>query len=503
VLSSVWTGAAILAALVALYYGPTVGNDFVWDDRLTAIAPVDISTILSQRTGDYYRPVVMLSFALDRFLWGASPLGYHLVNIACHLLASGLLMALCRTVGLGSGVALAAAIIFACHPVQSDAVLYISGRTDILCAVFVLLSLHAWRRARSATDPFALASGMAVLISLLCKEAAVAAPLVLLLPGAHPSHRPPRPILPIAAAVLWLSAWAATTAHGLRVSGMIERLPAAGVAALSYARLLLWPGDLHLERFVAVSGWSATTTTLTWTLLGLSGVAVTLGARRVVGGSFWLALFLAAYAPVSGLVPIYRAIADRALFMPEHFLYLPLLGLAPLVTALVTASWPRRILRFAPAPLALCVLAWGAVVLDRGRDWRDEETLFRHTIRYNPPAARVWFNLANLRLAAGELDEAEALYRAALLRAPGDAGAHLNLGIVLQRQRRLAEAENHYEAAIRFAPAHSEAYRALAALLLRRGEAGRAHILLEQAHTLPRTVAGDGQTPAEEKPSPR
>ena len=71
-------------------------------------------------------------------------------------------------------------------------------------------------------------------------------------------------------------------------------------------------------------------------------------------------------------------------------------------------------------------------------------------------------------------------------------GTNTNLGIVLQRQRRLAEAETHYEATIRFNPGQGEAYRALAALLLRRGETGRARALLEQAYTLPGTVAGDG-----------
>jgi tetratricopeptide (TPR) repeat protein len=268
-------------------------------------------------------------------------------------------------------------------------------------------------------------------------------------------------------------------------------------------RLLLWPGDLHLERFVAVNGWAVTTTALAWVTLGLAGAALALGARRVVIGYFWLGLFLAAYAPVSGLVPAYRAIADRALFMPEHFLYLPLLGLAPLATGLVAAWLPRRTSRFAPAILALCVLVWGVIVLDRGRDWHDEDTLFRHTIRYDPPVARVWFNLANLRLADGDLEEAETLYRAALDRAPRDAGIHLNLGIVLQRQRRLTEAETHYEAAIRFDPGHAEARRALAALLLRQGQTGRARRLLEQAQTPPDGVV-DGRdhhnrTPAGER----
>ena len=67
----------------------------------------------------------------------------------------------------------------------------------------------------------------------------------------------------------------------------------------------------------------------------------------------------------------------------------------------------------APAVTA-AVLAWGAVVVDRNRDWRDEETLFRHTISYGPPVTRVFFNLGNLLLQTNRLDEAAQLFSEAM-----------------------------------------------------------------------------------------
>jgi Flp pilus assembly protein TadD len=93
----------------------------------------------------------------------------------------------------------------------------------------------------------------------------------------------------------------------------------------------------------------------------------------------------------------------------------------------------------------------------------------------------VWFNLGNLRLAAGDLGEAERLFGAAVARAPHDAAVRLNLGITLQRQGRFTEAEEHYQAAIRLDPQQREAYRGLAGLLLRRGDVTGAHRLLRQA----------------------
>jgi hypothetical protein len=470
-----------VAALVAACYGPSVGNGFVWDDRLTAGVPLDLTTVFLQRTAAYYRPLVMLSFAADRLLWGGSPVGYHVANVAYHLIVSWLLLGLCRALGLGSGIALAAALTFACHPVQSEAVLYISGRTDVLAALFVLLALHAWRRARTPWDFSAFASGAALLAALLCKEAAVAVPLALLARGAHPARPAPPPVVPLASAALWLVVWVATAPHGLAVAGILERLPAAGVVGVTYARLLLWPSDLHLERFIAVGGWPPATVPLAWSALATVAAGLVVAARHVAGGPLWLALFFAAYAPISGLVPVYAAVADRAVFAPEHFLYLPLLGLAPLLMAALAACWPPGFGRLASAALSACLLAWGGVILDRARDWRDEETLFRHTLRYEPPAARVWFNLGNLRLAAGDLGEAERLFGAAVARAPHDAAVRLNLGITLQRQGRFTEAEEHYQAAIRLDPQQREAYRGLAGLLLRRGDAMGAHRLLRQA----------------------
>jgi tetratricopeptide (TPR) repeat protein len=194
-----------------------------------------------------------------------------------------------------------------------------------------------------------------------------------------------------------------------------------------------------------------------------------------------LALAALAYLPVSGIVPVYPAIAARALFTAEHFLYLPLLGLAPLAAG-AAAAWTSPLV--ARAVLAGALAGWGVLVVQRNRDWRDEATLFRHTLAYDPPAARVWFNAGNVALGANRLDEAEHLYRAALAREPGDAAAHLNLGITLQRRGDRVGAEESYRRAIAADARLREAYRALAALLAARGETAEAERLLAGAAAL-------------------
>jgi tetratricopeptide (TPR) repeat protein len=208
-----------------------------------------------------------------------------------------------------------------------------------------------------------------VLAALGCKESAVLVPFAMLVPGANPSGA--RPWLPLAAAAAWFAAWAATGGPGLDASGLAGRLPAIAAATLEHVRLVAWPGDLHLERFVPVPGWSAGVTLAMW-----AGV----------------------------------------------------------------------------------LAAWTPLVVARNRDWRDEETLFRHTLRFDPPAARVWYNLGNVRLHAGDPIEAERLYREAAKRAPTDAAVRLNLGIALHRQGRREEAEEAYTEALRLDPSLARAF---------------------------------------------
>src|SRR5262249_43374502 len=122
--------AAGLFALGGALWANALANDFVWDDRLLATVPVT----LTGRVGSYYRPVVLPSFALDRAVFGGAPWGFHLTNLLLHVAAAWLVLRLAEAVGLGAGAAFAAAALFLAHPVQTEAVTYVSGRTDVLAA---------------------------------------------------------------------------------------------------------------------------------------------------------------------------------------------------------------------------------------------------------------------------------------------------------------------------------------------------------------------------------
>jgi hypothetical protein len=470
---------------VAALYAGTLGNGLVWDDRLLAEAPPPLHTLLTQRTGAYYRPLVMLSFRADHALWGSWAGGYHLTNLVAHATTSVLVGELAAAVGLAPGAALLAALAFAGHPAQTEAVSYVSGRTDVFCALCALAGLLAWRRARRPVDGWAIASTLAFGLALLFKEAAAPLALVWWLPGAHPAREPPRPLLVLGMAATWAVAYAATAAFPTEASALRERLPGIVMTAGSYVQVLVWPTDLHVERFVPVRGWSPVT--LAAVATGLAGVLLGLftAARRTGGGWLLLGLVLAAYAPASGVIPVYPAIARDWLFAPEHFLYLPLAGLTPLLAGAAAGALPRPARRPAIVLAAATLLVWGALVVHRNRAWWNEETLFRDAVAYAPPTSRAWFNLGNLELARGRLAEAARLYEQAVARAPHDAAAHLNLAIVRQRQGRGADAERHYRTVVQIDPGRRDAARALAALLVRRGAYDEAAAVLARAGVEP------------------
>ena len=129
----------LLAVVLGLYWN-TLGHEFVHDD-LTLIQ--QNRTVTELRWGDIfshrvYRPVRTLTYALNYWAGGLDPTGYHLFNLLLHALNSMLVYWLFRAVTGRRTLAVAGALLFAAHPVQTAAVAYVSGRKDLLAAFFIL-----------------------------------------------------------------------------------------------------------------------------------------------------------------------------------------------------------------------------------------------------------------------------------------------------------------------------------------------------------------------------
>src|SRR6266567_762431 len=173
-----------LVVIVFVCYVNSLGNEFVFDDFLLVLASKRIRSINLGLFLNSYRPIRDISYAIDYALWGERPFGYHLTNLVIHAANVLLVFALIRRVTENLVTAALAALIFAVHPIQTDAVTYISGRRDLLFTFFYLVAFHSYltyyrRRWSSPAIVYFVLFLVLWALSLLSKEMAASLPIII------------------------------------------------------------------------------------------------------------------------------------------------------------------------------------------------------------------------------------------------------------------------------------------------------------------------------------
>ncbi len=428
---------ALAALLVAAAVTFAVGlrNGFVWDDAQLIVAnPVTLSTALVRDAfarhfwdtagftlagrAHFYRPVITLAYAFTRTVFGAGPLGFHLVNLGAHLavvaLAFGHLRRRLDPELRSPEAAVAAALgvaVFALHPARAESVSWASGAPDLWASLFALVAL--------CLDPARrpLASSVAFALALLSKEAVAFIPVALVVDALclrAPSERRTalRGALTLFAA---LAAVLALRSVVLRGSSLV-----VGPLLVAAARVLASLGHLLVRTVVPwpLTVWSSRITH------GVAG-AVSYPARDIALGLLFVAS-LAAAAVVALRRPSARPpVADLAWFalallpvanpvelnlsqlVADRYLYLPHLFLAAVLARAVLPALrsPAR-LPAAGSLVAVCA-ALGSLAFAHARHFHDELGLWRHEVsvdRANPMA-----RLSQARAIASQRRYGEAL----------------------------------------------------------------------------------------------
>ncbi|MFH1038012.1 MAG: tetratricopeptide repeat protein [PVC group bacterium] len=481
---------AVLVVSGFVVYAGSLGNCFVWDDenlvvenhsiRSPAAVPGFFAAGLFRGIrGNFYRPLQALSYAADYQCWGVNPFGYHLSNLLLHIVNSVLVLRILTMIGGRRPIAFLAALVFLIHPVQTEAVAYVSGRADLLAAFFVLLSLFFFlaEKENAGSTPsagvirrgFLFLSAVCFLLALLSKESSLVLPLLVLLgaaaisrkkgggPGASPAPAFGRYVAALfLIALLYLAARAAVFRSGTvpltsNPYPFYERFLTGWKVLLLYLKVLLIPVGLRMERVVSPAG-SFFSPSVLGPAIFLSGAALAvLRARR----RFPLILFGIAWFGI-GLLPYLNWFPLNA-EMAEHWLYLPSAGFFLLVALAMETCLFRPGGQAGSRPSAVVVILsalvfFSALTIRRNLDWKDNPTIYRATARRSPGSPRARYNLGNTYLAEGRLDEAEREYREALRLKPRDAACRRNLGNTLLRLHRVPEAVREYETAVSLDP---------------------------------------------------
>ncbi len=544
--------ALLLLGAASLPYLTSLGGPFLYDDYGQIVEnnflanPANARAVLSLKTladGSVIngrRPLTLLSFFLDRALWGADPAGWHLTNLILHVLATLALYRFFRTVSRRSGlphrqrriIPLVAAVLFALHPANTETVHLPAFRADILatlCTVLYLLAGTAVaRRTRPLTAGLLTTSALGGVVA--SKESGLAAPLILLAAWwLLPRLRPGRThMIMIAALSLLLSVAFSVACLLPQHSGIRPSFQAVGTAWNGYSlrfpsnlltapwlfvrmlSLLLWPFPLAVDHPVMpVTSPMDPRFTAGLTALGLCVLALPLLRRRLPTVAFAAAWFLIAWLPVANILPLLNPFAERYAYPAA-----PAFLLALITTAYLPSVFNPRMLRFCTAGVVLLILLEAAAALTRMSDFRDSLTLWRRTLRVEPRSARamVWLalehkhhgdaaaaerlfrealrtnprevtalvNLAILAGNRGDLPEAERLLREALKLRPDRADIHWNLAVALNLRGRVSAAQEEILAALRFDPRFLPALRARALFLAAQGQYSQARAIVRR-----------------------
>ena len=473
-------------------------NDFIFDDGpivssnpvIRTISPIQFLTSPYWTRQQYlgiYRPFTIFSLSVDYALWKRWAPGFRLTNLAVHAINGILVFLLCQSL-VGPGIApFAAMIIYVMHPVHTEAVTSIVGRSELFAACFFMAAWLLFRRGRVGW------AAAIFFFALLSKENAIVLPAILALDlWLCPSPRGRgwfrlTPMIVAVVAYLVLRFYV-LGALGIPVTaqymggrpGYFDRVLTSGRVFLEYIRLVVYPvnlaGDYDYNAIpiARIGDWDA------WLGLFLI-VAVTALAcmwrRRNWALSFGLLFAAVVFIPSSNwIMPI-------SVLMAERFLYLPLVGLSLAAATLYSELKDARLRRLIGAG-ALAV----AIIVCNSHDYtrRDDFTFFKNMVRVVPDSAkgRLGYGFALIKAgrneeAVRELEaglriipdypellstlalakttpngcvEAWPLLKRALEIDPGHADTHRRMGDCYFKEGRLREAESMYRVAVESIP---------------------------------------------------
>lgn len=408
----------VLALYTFAVYAPVLRGDYVFDDDIFIVNNQyvhdlnHVKQIYTHSTtdgagvsgGNFYRPNQSLCHAIIYSLVDSSAPPQHLFSVLIHCVNACLIFVFLGLLGFSSLPSFIAALIFAVHPINTEAVSYISGLGDPLSLLFILgasISYLLFRKENMIY--YALFSIACAVLALFTKESSIMLIFVLVLLEIYNKtkgnwEKPEKIILGIIAILcfgfLYLKFtvfnftgnFALTSADNEYTQSLWVRFITFCTVFPNYMGMLVFPVRQYIEKpytaFISLEalGFGGLM------MLGALGYLFYVSIRTTKTLMLSIGIFFAFLLPVSGIIP------TNAIYL-EHWLYLPFLGIC-IAIAMLFQNLNAKLKPFIVLLFAIMVLGYSGKTIYRNTQWADAIKFYKNEIKYNKKSARIYNNLA-------------------------------------------------------------------------------------------------------------
>ena len=466
---------ALIIVLGVAVYGNSLKGELIWDDEYLIKSNLYLrdssylAKLLTRPIGDgariesgSYRPLQMLIYMLEFSLWKLDVMGYHIVNMILHILAALCIFWFIYILFGDLLIALLTGALFAVHPIHTEAVSYISGRSDSLVTVFIILSLIFYIKylhsGKVITYTVMLLSSI---FAVLSKENGIILPILLLL--YHYSFKKklkPKSFLPVVGICFFylflrMTVLKIPSFQNIYPTTLSQRIPGFFVAITNYIKLLFLPFNLHMEYGYKIFNLNNPAT--------LFGVAITVlllsicvFRRRKKDNLVFFAIswFFIALIPQSNLYPVNA-------YMAEHWLYLPSVGFFLILARGLVRLYRKNFKTLFALSIIILLSFYSYLTIRQNGYWREPIAFYERTLTFAPESPRVYSDFGVAAYNTGRKDKAIELFKKAAELKPDYTEAFNNLGAVCSDIGKYEEAITFCKKAIELRPDYAAAYNNL------------------------------------------
>lgn len=505
----------IIIAGFLLFFN-TLSNEFVFDDESVVQNNQSIQSLASipkyftaedgfhKVIGRYYRPIVSSTYAIDYALWKLDPWGFHLTNVIVHIIACLLLFALLKEIFKGKKYGILASLIgtmvFLVHPIHTEAVSWVSGRTDSIVTIFFFASflyyvryIHSREDKKSKDDPQRMLMWSLILyfFGLLSKEMIITMPVIIVLFDFVYRGKGFAYLKNNIKAYGWFAG--VTVFYLILRYYLLQDIPeresymyfhgmdvVTGIATMLktlpiYFKLLFFPVGLlyHYNGFLS-DAHSFFESGVLMSVLFIAALIVwaVIAFRKKEGAvAFCILFFFVTLLPVMNIIPTMSLMAER-------FLYMTSFALSLIISYLVLKFIDEKNKNTIIGVSVIVIAVFAVLTFQRNAEWKDNDTLYSTADGVDGTVLLV--NAGNIYANKQIYDEAEKRFRRAIEIRDNSILAHHNLGLIHMIRGQLDSAEIEISKGIALDPLAPDGYFQLASIYRMQGDMPKAIEKLEK-----------------------